>query len=279
MLGPHIGRGKTTLVDECRRCEQFALAQCCQFYAHGPRGSRCLIGGPEAKLLRETTVVKIIHASLTCLPLSRPEKFSSVLVELETGRRVGAHGLVVHLKNGWRPHLAEFMSFLDERAKDDWPILFLENHAAKSNESTLDSKETIDFLVSVVAHRKTRVGLCIDTAHLWGNGVELRTRDDARRFLDWIPDEVLPVMFHLNDSIAVRGSGYDRHGPVGDGVIWSDLIHSGKERVATCLRDPSKKIRFEETGAAEFMDFARQRDLIVILESGATEEAIKYFYR
>lgn len=288
MIGPHFGRGGgRSLLDRCRTCCGPQL-RCCQFYARGPRGDRCLIDDAEGAILKDLEIVKVTHASLTCLPLGKPEWFKKILGEMEIGRRVGAYGVVVHIKNGWREHLPDFMEFLSSRARDDWPILFLENHAVKSNAYTLDDAETIDYLVSVVKGQTVRVGVCFDTAHLWGNGVPLSTRAETEEFLTMVPIEI-PVMFHLNDSAVLRGSGVDRHAPVGGGVIWggvtpikeripSTRTKSGTSMTTRYVCDQTKVLPYHESGAAAIIEFAERHSLVVILESGASPDMFLQIY-
>ncbi len=67
-----------------------------------------------------------------------------------------------------------------------------------------------------------RLGICLDTAHLFESGVDLRTaaglaealtRLDAACGLDRLG------MLHLNDSKTPIGSSRDRHENIGDGEI------------------------------------------------------------
>jgi len=67
-----------------------------------------------------------------------------------------------------------------------------------------------------------RVGVCLDTAHLFGAGWDLRTAagvggllDEASRILGL--DRVR--LFHLNDSRAALGSRLNRHENIGVGGI------------------------------------------------------------
>lgn len=69
---------------------------------------------------------------------------------------------------------------------------------------------------------KTRVGVCIDTAHIFVAGYELRTRegfdDTWKNFGDIIGFHYLKGI-HLNDSKKELGSRVDRHNSLGEGEI------------------------------------------------------------
>jgi deoxyribonuclease IV len=67
---------------------------------------------------------------------------------------------------------------------------------------------------------RSRVGVCVDTAHIFAAGYDLRTRYDEvwARFDDVLGRERLGMM-HLNDSKAPLGSRRDRHELIGEGAI------------------------------------------------------------
>jgi deoxyribonuclease-4 len=66
----------------------------------------------------------------------------------------------------------------------------------------------------------SRVGVCLDTAHVWAAGYDLREDYDAlwTRFDDTIGLRRLGCL-HLNDSKAALGSHLDRHELIGEGTI------------------------------------------------------------
>jgi deoxyribonuclease-4 len=83
---------------------------------------------------------------------------------------------------------------------------------------------TFDEIAAIVdlLHGDRRVGVCLDTAHLYGAGWDLRTPDGvdamvaaARRAFAWSRVRV----FHLNDSAVPLGSHLDRHDNIGAGRI------------------------------------------------------------
>src|SRR5262249_7240233 len=82
--------------------------------------------------------------------------------------------------------------------------------------------------------RPERLGLCLDTAHFFEAGYDLRT---PKRWDGAIgeggsligPDQILA--FHLNDSKTDRGSRVDRHEHIGKGKI-------GREAFRTIVSDP-----------------------------------------
>jgi deoxyribonuclease IV len=78
-----------------------------------------------------------------------------------------------------------------------------------------------------------RLGVCIDTCHLFAAGYPLAARKDylaTMRLLDAAVDIKRVKAFHLNDSKRERGSRVDRHEHIGRGRI-------GLEAFAHLLRD------------------------------------------
>ena len=67
---------------------------------------------------------------------------------------------------------------------------------------------------------RARVGVCIDTCHIWVAGYDVLSDYDGvfARFSDTIGLDRLLVL-HCNDSLAGRGSWRDRHAGIGKGTL------------------------------------------------------------
>lgn len=72
---------------------------------------------------------------------------------------------------------------------------------------------------------KTRVGVCLDTCHMFGAGYDLRTREGYEAAMKTFGETVgfgyLKAM-HLNDSKGLLGSRVDRHHSLGEGELGLD---------------------------------------------------------
>jgi deoxyribonuclease-4 len=79
-----------------------------------------------------------------------------------------------------------------------------------------------------------RVGVCLDTAHLWGAGHDISNKESALQVLQHFDDTVglqrLKVI-HLNDTEMGLGSHRDVHARLGEGII-------GEEGLRALLTDP-----------------------------------------
>ena len=86
-----------------------------------------------------------------------------------------------------------------------------------------------------------RIGFCIDTAHIWSAGYDLRTADDVNRFAHHFQKEIgwnKVSLIHFNDSKQEVHCCADRHESIGKGYI-GDSTKGGsldgfKELVKIC---------------------------------------------
>jgi deoxyribonuclease IV len=72
------------------------------------------------------------------------------------------------------------------------------------------------------ARRPERLGVCIDTCHLFAAGYDIRTRRGYERALAECGATVgfrRVLAFHVNDAKAGLGSGLDRHAGIGEGLL------------------------------------------------------------
>ena len=69
---------------------------------------------------------------------------------------------------------------------------------------------------------KSRVGLCLDTAHAYLAGYNLKTREGLEKMIEEI-DEMAGIklikLIHLNDAAGELGCHHDRHAHIGLGHI------------------------------------------------------------
>lgn len=75
--------------------------------------------------------------------------------------------------------------------------------------------------------RHDRVGICLDTCHLFAAGYEVRTPEGYERVtrrVEKLFGRSRVGCWHLNDSRSERGSGKDRHQHLGEGEIGTDAF-------------------------------------------------------
>jgi deoxyribonuclease-4 len=74
--------------------------------------------------------------------------------------------------------------------------------------------------------RHPRLGLCLDTCHLWASGYDVTDRAELDRLLEEVDRRLgldLLRALHVNDSKAPLGSNRDRHDNVGAGLLGEEL--------------------------------------------------------
>lgn len=86
--------------------------------------------------------------------------------------------------------------------------------------------EQIRFIIDHIED-KTRAGVCIDTAHAYSGGYDLKSEEGFTNTFDLF-DEIIGLDYlkgmHLNDSKKAHGSRVDRHDQIGQGTLGSEVF-------------------------------------------------------
>ncbi len=121
--------------------------------------------------------------------------------------------------------IAESMNRAIEATKDSNVKLVIENTAGQG--SNLGYKfEHLAYIIDKIED-KSRVGVCIDTCHMFTAGYDIRTRetyDETWNSFDTIVGREYLMGMHINDSKAKFGSRVDRHQSLGQGEIGWDAF-------------------------------------------------------
>jgi deoxyribonuclease-4 len=159
--------------------------------------------------------------------------------ELDRAERLGIHAVVLHpgshLGAGVDAGVEQIARSLDrvhELLPDHEAVTLLETGAGQGT-CVGCTFEELGRIIDLVDD-KSRVGICIDTCHIFAAGYDIRTRDGYQRMIDEIDEHVgfeNVGAFHLNDSKKPLGSRVDRHEHIGDG-------HLGLEPFRFVLNDP-----------------------------------------
>ncbi|MGI8400120.1 MAG: deoxyribonuclease IV [Gemmatimonadaceae bacterium] len=158
-------------------------------------------------------------------PVLRRKSIESFVRELERAASLKLHYLVSHPGNYMDDRASGLQRNADaigealERTAGD-VILLLEMTAGAG--TVLGSTfEEMAALIEWVPHpHRDRVGVCVDTAHIFAAGYDIVNDYDGvwARFDDVIGRSRLRMM-HLNDSKVPLGSKMDRHELIGEGAI------------------------------------------------------------
>jgi deoxyribonuclease-4 len=251
-LGAHIGiaKGWPEAVTQARSIGCDAL----QVFAKSPRSwTGPAISPASADAFRSAVAtsgirrVLVHHGYLANLAHPRPDQLrrsqQALKDELSRAELLGADGLVLHpgahLGSGVEAGIASIVASLNHAFEESPGSIrvLLENSAGQGSTLGRSFEELRQMLAGVHEHR--RVGICIDTCHLFAAGMEFRTPTAYGERIDEI-EATIGVSsvraFHLNDARAPLGSHLDRHANIGTGEI-------GVAGFAGWVRDP----RWSET--------------------------------
>ena len=152
---------------------------------------------------------------------------TAFLDELERARLLGVDALIfhpgAHLGSGIDTGistLVESLNWAIDRTPENPVRILLENAAGQGTTIGSTLHELRRALDGVVRHE--RVGVAIDTCHLFAAGTDLRTPELYAEWMETLDRELgrrEVQAFHLNDAKAPLGSHLDRHENIGKGEI------------------------------------------------------------
>ena len=218
-----------------RRAEAMR-AEVMQVFAQSPRQWRFPEANPEraaefgAAWPASPTVKRVVCHAPYLVNLGTPdgelfERSGRCLADnVRSAATMGAIGLVVHLGSHLGAGLDACLGRLVEglrRALDqaDCPIL-LENTAGAGGTIGRSFEELARVIEAAGGDR--RLGVCLDTQHLWASGVSFATVAAADRVVENVDATVgleRLACLHANDSKVALGAAVDRHDNVGEGAI------------------------------------------------------------
>ncbi len=205
------------------RKSQVAFAQAAQDYDLDP----VVIHAPYLINLASPDEV-IWHKSISLLrwTLLRGELLGASYVVFHTGSHKGS-GVDAGLAR-----IAEAIGLILPETPPD-VMLLLENDVGAGN-SLGHSFEQIGWVLNVLPQYEDRLGVCLDTAHLWGAGHDISNADSVQQLLQHF-DNIIGLkrlkVIHLNDTEMALGSHRDVHTRLGEGII-------GEEGLRALLCDP-----------------------------------------
>jgi deoxyribonuclease IV len=233
LIGAHISTkgGLHTVFERAAAINATALAL---FAKNSNQWKGKVMTGEDVQTFASLRTVQpiITHASyLINLATTNPEfhakSIAAMIDELDRAERLGIHAVVLHpgahLNAGADAGLDQIARSLDQihaAIPDHRVVTFLETAAGQGSCVGCTFEELGKILDAV--DDKRRVGICIDTCHVFAAGYEIRTRDGYEAMVDEVErfaglENV--GAFHLNDSKKGLGSRVDRHQHIGEGEI------------------------------------------------------------
>lgn len=242
-----------------------------QIFVCGPQNYHFTLSDEEKAgvrgLVTQHRIRLIVHGAYVDFPWKRsPKGISNIKSELIVCQEIGAKGLVVHLGDGANDpgtvrHLLAQLAGLPVSVRRE-VTLYLEINSTKQSEMSFEDPvklvrfyKMINELNDSENPDSLKIGLCIDTAHVFASGYSFATRSSAEEWLDHVR-KIMPannIMFHLNDCKSELGSGYDIHETLTHGNIWKQY---GKFGI----------LDIKNSGLISILNFADEYKLSVILE-------------
>ncbi len=226
-----ITNGFGRLLDEAKRLQ----CEVVQIFVKNPRSwEKKEWKDEEIEAFRSLRRAISVVAHLSYLPnparADEDERtLAGLLHEAELCETLGLDRLVVHL--GSRDDRVKGVKVASEtinRVLDRYDItILMENAAGQGKSIGRDAAELAAVYEGII--RQERVSLCIDTAHLFESGCDIRRRPAWKAYLGEIKNRLGADkigFFHLNDSKTGAGSHVDRHWHIGQGEIGTAFFRS-----------------------------------------------------
>jgi deoxyribonuclease-4 len=237
LFGGHVGGGVKAAPERATEIGADAL----QLFVQSPRAWRFPNHDPDVLAsfpgrAQEAGIKSaLVHAIYLCNIASPDEELyeksvSTLRSTMDAACAIGADGVVFHvgshLGSGFEAGLERVLPALEkvlERSSDKtW--LLVENSAGTGG-TIGRSIEELGVLVDG-AGRHPRLGICLDSCHLWASGYDVTDPAAWEATLDEVDDRIgldrLRAL-HVNDSATALGSNRDRHANILEGEMGKKL--------------------------------------------------------
>lgn len=190
---------------------------------------------------------------------NRDKSVKSLIQEINLATDLGLPFLVLHpgahLGTGEAAAIKQIAAGLNEafRATRHSPVrIALENTAGQGTCLGHEIRHLGEIFGKV--KRPERLGVCLDTAHFFEAGYDLRTPKGWEAAMGEVEESVgldQILAFHLNDSKTELGSRVDRHAGIGEGKIGKEafrhIVNDARFRdVPGCLETPKSEDLHED---------------------------------
>jgi deoxyribonuclease IV len=230
--------------------------------------------------LRQTGVRQLLAHDSYLINLASPDQFlyrrslEAFIVELERAERLGLRYLVTHpgahIGAGEEAGIERVAAALDEvhRRCSGFRVQVLLETTAGQGSCLGHRFEHLAVILDRLAQPQ-RVGVCLDTCHVFAAGYPLAPEADYRatfRAFDRVIGLERLKAFHLNDSLRPLGSRVDRHAHIGRGCLGLEpfrlLVNDRRFRDRPMILETPK-----EEGGKQNMDAVNLRALRKLLRT------------
>lgn len=174
------------------------------------------------KIIKNNNIVYFTHAPYVINLCANEEWAQRILnEELQLTANMNGKGVVVHVGARVKRTLEESLNNMElmirsslSHATEECKLV-LETPCGEGTEVCTTMAELQNFFTRFNNEEKKKIGLCIDTCHVFASGI-----DPFEYISTWNNNSDIPIsLIHFNDSIGTFGSRIDRHEKVGEGNI------------------------------------------------------------
>ena len=230
VLGVHVSRVSHVLTDDkktyalhdaiLRDVSALGL-NAAQIFTHGPRALQMTnYNVADVRDASDEIAALVVHSAYMLIQVWRSKwPLHKIREQLEVCADIGACGLVLHLNKQPPVNVVKVMQMLRPLAEKTGVLVLLEMTAMHASSHSYETPLKLNYITRSIG--ASWWSWCIDTAHIWAAGVNIRTYTAMRNWLS----EIIPgsiQLFHLNGSSAELGSGRDIHQIIftPDDCIW-----------------------------------------------------------
>jgi endonuclease IV len=257
---------------------------CCAVFISGPRNQHVNITHADARAIgaRDSGSV-LFHAAYVDLPFSATSADDPVfarIAELVSICEEARADVVLHTSSRMFDDatcaivLPKLVSIVAHRTPvaaaaasgpSSYGRIFLETMSFDARFA--NPRAINDVFERYIGHAPARIGVCVDTAHIWAAGADISSREMCSAWFDELG--AFPVAIHLNDSYNTIGSHSDKHACLGEGEIWSNGddpsgANDGYVAILEWAREHGSPVILERNGTSGDLDDEVARDLATI---------------
>ena len=234
-----------------------------QVFTQSPRAWRPTNHKPESferfkERRAETGIGAVVCHALYLVNLASPDdelyrkSVDSLRNTIEVACAIEADAVVFHIGShlgagfdAGSERVCEAMRELLELCVGTSTWFLMENSAGAGGTIGRSLEELATLFDRLDAH--PRLGICLDSCHLYVSGVDVSKREELDRLVDEVDKrmglERLRAL-HVNDAAAPLGSNRDRHANIGEGLIGEELgvflSHPKLQELPALLEVPGK---------------------------------------
>jgi deoxyribonuclease-4 len=227
-IGVHIDSTPNSLIDQI---EYYSNKKCkvIQLFVSTSKSAKEFYK-PIKELQKKLKFIISVHISYTINLASDPNIYSwgipQFIEEIKIAHQIGAYAVVVHLgkqldlskETAINNMLINLLKVINEIKDLDITIL-IETSTGQGSEMCYDLDDFSKFYNKI---KNKKVGICVDTCHIFNAGYDIRTTDGVNAYFKDFDSKIglsHIKLIHLNDSKNKLGAKIDRHENIGRGYI------------------------------------------------------------